>query len=111
MNVWLVAVMAPVDTRSVLRAGAGPPASEQVGLAHRCRAETVSYLAVRRQFGRVVGGFQAVWHRLADLHIAVEGARAAARYAAVTLADDPGDAPVAVAVAASVCGEVAVRTA
>lgn len=97
--------------RGGLLTGAGLLASEQVGLAHWCLTETVSYLAVRRQFGRVVGGFQAIKHRLADLHIAVEGARAAARYAAATLADDPGDAPVAVAVAASVCGEVAVRAA
>ncbi|MFD3561256.1 acyl-CoA dehydrogenase family protein [Streptomyces sp. NPDC058686] len=97
--------------RAGLFTGAGLLASEQVGLAQRCLAETVSYLAVRRQFGRVVGGFQAIKHRLADLHIAVEGAHAAARYAAATLADDPADAPVAVAVAASVCGEVAVRAA
>ncbi|MDI3418176.1 acyl-CoA dehydrogenase family protein [Streptomyces luteolus] len=97
--------------RTGLLTGAGVLASEQVGLAQWCLAETVSYLTVRRQFGRVVGGFQAIKHRLADLHIAVEGARAAARYAAATLADEPDDAPVAVAVAASVCGEVAVRAA
>ncbi|MFE7214202.1 acyl-CoA dehydrogenase family protein [Streptomyces sp. NPDC057611] len=97
--------------RAGLLRGAGLLASEQVGLAHWCLTETVSYLTVRRQFGRVVGGFQAIKHRLADLYIAVESARAAARYAAATLADDPIDAPVAVAVAASVCGEVAVRAA
>ncbi|MFC9493519.1 acyl-CoA dehydrogenase family protein [Streptomyces sp. NPDC056982] len=97
--------------RAGLLTGAGLLASEQVGLAHWCLTETVTYLTVRRQFGRVVGGFQAIKHRLADLHIAIEGARAAARYAAATLADDPTDAPVAVAVAASVCGEVAVRAA
>ncbi|MFE7234858.1 acyl-CoA dehydrogenase family protein [Streptomyces sp. NPDC057596] len=97
--------------RAGLLTGAGLLASEQVGLAHWCLTETVSYLTVRRQFGRVVGGFQAIKHRLADLYIAVEGARAAARYAAATLADDPADVPVAVAVAASVCGEVAVRAA
>ncbi|MFF4764051.1 acyl-CoA dehydrogenase family protein [Streptomyces sp. NPDC001292] len=97
--------------RAGLLTGAGLLASEQLGLAHWCLAETVSYLTVRRQFGRVVGGFQAIKHRLADLYIAVEGARAAARYAAATLADDPVDAPVAVAVAASACGEAAVRAA
>jgi alkylation response protein AidB-like acyl-CoA dehydrogenase len=97
--------------RAGLLMGAGLLASEQVGLAHRCLAETVSYLTVRRQFGRVIGGFQAIKHRLADLYIAVEGARAAARYAAAALADDLADAPVAVAVAASACGEVAVRAA
>ncbi|WP_405945053.1 acyl-CoA dehydrogenase family protein [Streptomyces sp. NBC_00932] len=97
--------------RAGLLTGAGLLASEQVGLAHWCLTETVSYLTERRQFGRVVGGFQAIKHRMADLHIAVESARAAARYAAAALADDPGDAPVAVAVAASVCSEVAVRAA
>ena len=48
---------------------------------------TIGYLKERRQFGRVVGGFQALKHRLADLYAEVEQADAAARYAAATLAD------------------------
>ncbi|MFC7494644.1 MULTISPECIES: acyl-CoA dehydrogenase family protein [unclassified Nocardioides] len=94
-----------------LRMGAGLLASEQVGVARWALETTIAYLKERRQFGRVVGGFQALKHRLADLYAEVEQADAAARYAAATLALDDHDAPVAVAVAASYCGEAAVHAA
>jgi alkylation response protein AidB-like acyl-CoA dehydrogenase len=94
-----------------LLTGAGLLAAEQVGLARWSLETTIAYLKERRQFGRVVGGFQALKHRLADLYAAVEQADAAARYAAATLAADDPDAPVAVAVAASFCSEVAVHAA
>lgn len=89
--------------------GAGLLAGEQVGLARWALETTIAYLKERRQFGRVVGGFQAIKHRLADLYAEVEQADAAARYAAATLALDDPDAQVAVAVAAAYCGEVAVH--
>ncbi|GAW52064.1 MULTISPECIES: acyl-CoA dehydrogenase family protein [unclassified Nocardioides] len=94
-----------------LLTGAGLLAAEQVGLARWSLETTIEYLQERRQFGRVVGGFQALKHRLADLYAAVEQADAAARYAAATLAADDPDAPVAVAVAASFCSEAAVHAA
>lgn len=92
-----------------LLTGAGLLAAEQVGVARWALETTVAYLKERRQFGRIVGGYQALKHRLADLYAAVEQADAAARYAAATLAEDHPDAPVAVAVAASYCGELAVH--
>lgn len=91
--------------------GAGLLAGEQVGVARWALETTIAYLKERRQFGRVVGGFQALKHRLADLYAEVEQADAAARYAAATLALGDADAPVAVAVAASFCGEAAVHAA
>ena len=91
--------------------GAGLLAAEQVGVARWALETTIGYLKERRQFGRVVGGFQALKHRLADLYAEVEQADAAARYAAGTLAADDADAPVAVAVAAAFCSEVAVHAA
>jgi alkylation response protein AidB-like acyl-CoA dehydrogenase len=94
-----------------LLTGAGLLASEQVGVARWSLETTIAYLKERRQFGRIVGGFQALKHRLADLYAEVEQADAAARYAAATLALDDPDAPVAVAVAAAYCGEVAVHAA
>jgi alkylation response protein AidB-like acyl-CoA dehydrogenase len=97
--------------RRGLEIGAGLLASEQLGLAQWCLATTLSYLKERRQFGRVVGGYQALKHRLADLYAAVESAAAAARYAAATLAADDADSPVATAVAQAWCGDVAVRAA
>ena len=94
-----------------LLTGAGLLAAEQVGIARWALETTIGYLKERRQFGRVVGGFQALKHRLADLYAEVEQADAAARYAAATLATDDADAPIAVAVAAAFCGEVAVHAA
>lgn len=97
--------------RAGLRVGAALLASEQVGVAEWCLEETVGYLRQRRQFGRIVGGFQALKHRLADLYVAVESARAAARYAAATVAAHDADAQLAAAVAQACGSEVAVQAA
>ncbi len=100
-----------VAVRRALMAGAALLASEQLGVAQWGLETTVAYLRDRRQFGRVVGGFQALKHRLADLYVVVEQARAAARYAAATLAEDDPDAEVAAAVAQAYCSDVAVKVA
>jgi alkylation response protein AidB-like acyl-CoA dehydrogenase len=94
-----------------LTAGAAMLASEQLGVADACLEMTVAYVKERRQFARPVGSFQALKHRLADLWVGVTQARAAARYAAACLAAEDPDAPVAVALAKSYCGDVAVRAA
>jgi alkylation response protein AidB-like acyl-CoA dehydrogenase len=94
-----------------LLVGAALLASEQVGVAQWCLDTTVAYLKERRQFGRVVGGFQSLKHRLADLYTLVEQARAAARYAAATLAEDDPDQEVAASVAQAYCADVAVKAA
>ena len=57
-------------------------AAEQAGGAERCLEAAVAYAGLRRQFGRPIGSFQAIKHKCADLLIAVESARSAARYAA-----------------------------
>ncbi|MFF4222867.1 acyl-CoA dehydrogenase family protein [Streptomyces abikoensis] len=57
-------------------------AAEAVGAADRALERTVGHARVREQFGRPIGSFQAVKHRLADLYVAVEAARSAAYYAA-----------------------------
>ena len=51
-------------------------AAEQVGAATRCLELTVGYSKERVQFGRPIGSFQALKHRMADLHVAVQAARA-----------------------------------
>ncbi|NJP31872.1 acyl-CoA dehydrogenase family protein [Micromonospora thermarum] len=94
-----------------LAAGAALLASEQVGVAQWCLDTTITYLKERRQFGRIVGGFQALKHRLADLFTDVEQASVAARYAAATLAAGDPDAEIAAAVAQAYCSDVAVRAA
>src|SRR6266545_4371360 len=96
---------------AALATGAALLASEQLGVAQWCLDTTVEYLKTRHQFGRPVGSFQALKHRLAELWVAVTQARAVARYAAGCLADDDPDLPVAVALAQAHCGPVAVRAA
>ena len=59
----------------------------------------------------MVGGFQAIKHRLADLYVVVESASAAARHAAVTTAEQDPDRTVAASVAQAYCSGAAVRAA
>ncbi|MEU9161245.1 acyl-CoA dehydrogenase family protein [Streptomyces sp. NPDC048424] len=75
-------------------------AAEQVGAAARALEETVRYAKDRIQFGRPIGSFQAVKHRLADMHTAVETAGALA--AAAAAADAP---PRLAAAAKSACSQ------
>jgi hypothetical protein len=58
------------DTAAILLA------AEQVGAAARCLELTVEYTKQRVQFGRQIGSFQALKHRMADLYVAVQSARA-----------------------------------
>ncbi|KDE99357.1 acyl-CoA dehydrogenase [Mycolicibacterium aromaticivorans JS19b1 = JCM 16368] len=51
-------------------------AAEQIGAATRCLELTVDYTKERVQFGRPIGSFQALKHRMADLYVAVQSARA-----------------------------------
>jgi alkylation response protein AidB-like acyl-CoA dehydrogenase len=97
--------------RRALLAGAALLASEQFGLARWCLETTLAYLKERRQFGRVVGGFQALKHRLADLYTEVESAGVAARYAAAALAAGDPDGEVAASLAQAYCADLAVRAA
>ncbi|MFI8278749.1 acyl-CoA dehydrogenase family protein [Streptomyces sp. NPDC085929] len=64
------------------RTAAAVLAAEAVGAAGQALARTVEHVRRREQFGRPVGSFQAVKHRLADLYVHVQAARSAAYYAA-----------------------------
>jgi alkylation response protein AidB-like acyl-CoA dehydrogenase len=59
--------------------------NEMVGGAQALLADTLGYTKVRFQFGRPIGSFQALKHRLADLHVDVELAKVAAWQSAVSL--------------------------
>ncbi|MET8802870.1 acyl-CoA dehydrogenase family protein [Streptomyces sp. NPDC004546] len=63
-------------------AAAAVLACEAVGAAERVLERTVEYVGQREQFGRPVGSFQAVKHRLADVYVGVQAARSAAYHAA-----------------------------
>lgn len=97
--------------RHALETGAGMLASEQVGLAQHCLDSTVEYVLTRYQFGRQIGSFQAVKHRLADLWTGVSTARATARNAADALSRSDDEAELAVAVAQAYCSDLAVLAA
>ncbi len=94
-----------------LTVGAALLASEQLGVAERCLEMTVEYLRTRYQFGRPVGSFQSLKHRLADLWTSISQAKAVARYAAACIADEDPDTAIAVAVAQAHVSAVAVRAA
>ncbi len=87
--------------------------AESVGAAEVVFESTVDYLKKRVQFGRTIGSFQAIKHRLADLLLQLEAMRAAAHYAALAFGDGLDDAAEAVATAgayvddtfARICGE------
>ncbi|MBW0113694.1 hypothetical protein I4J48_00250 [Pseudonocardia sp. KRD-169] len=67
--------------------------AEAVGGGTEVIARTVAYCTDRVQFGRPIGSFQAVRHRLADVTVQVEGARSLAYRAAWDLAAAERDAP------------------
>lgn len=94
-----------------LTAGAALLASEQLGLAEWCLDTTVKHLRDRFQFGRPLGSFQALKHRLADLAVDITASRAVARYAADCLATDSDDTAVGASLAQAHCATVAVRAA
>jgi alkylation response protein AidB-like acyl-CoA dehydrogenase len=104
---------APADpaVRAALETGAALLASEQLGVAQWCFDTTLGYVKQRKQFGRAIGSYQAIKHRLADLWIEVNSAAAAARYAAGTCARRDDDAAIAAAVAQAYCSGVAVHAA
>ncbi len=63
--------------RRALQQAAVLLAAEQLGGAQRCLDMAVAYAGTREQFGRAIGSFQAVKHRLADTLLDVETARSA----------------------------------
>ncbi|MEG0446384.1 MAG: acyl-CoA dehydrogenase family protein [Comamonas sp.] len=65
-------------------------AAEQVGVAERALNLAVDYTKERQQFGKVVGSFQSLKHRAAQMLVKVETARSAV-YAAAFIADTAGD--------------------
>lgn len=98
---------APLAIRRLL---ASALASEQAGAARGALDATVEYARTRVQFGREIGSFQAVRHRLADLYAEVEIATAAARAAAACDDLTRDDAAVLVETATSIGTETFLTT-
>jgi alkylation response protein AidB-like acyl-CoA dehydrogenase len=77
----------PVIERAVDQAIAALCA-EAVGIVTALNEATLNYLKTRKQFGTVIGSFQALQHRMADMFIAAEQARSMAIIAAMQAAGD-----------------------
>ena len=92
----------PLDVARLRDVAAAALAAEQAGTAARCLELTVEYAGSRRQFGRPIGSFQALKHRMADMHVLVETAESAALAAALAAADE---LPLRAAVAQAHCAE------
>jgi alkylation response protein AidB-like acyl-CoA dehydrogenase len=91
----------------VLNVGRGAVASEMVGLSEEVFGRTVNYLKERKQFGKLIGEFQALQHRAAQLYIEIEITRAAVLKALQTLDTNFDNAAAAVAVAKARAGATA----
>jgi len=92
---------------NLLDIGRGSVASEMVGLSDEVFGRTVTYLKERKQFGKLIGEFQALQHRAAQLYIDIEITRAAVLKALQTLDGDFDNATAAVAVAKARAGSTA----
>jgi alkylation response protein AidB-like acyl-CoA dehydrogenase len=92
---------------AALAAGRIAAAAELLGVADEAFARTVEYLKQRRQFGRLIGEFQALQHRAAHLYTELELTRAAVLHAQRQLDARAADAPEAVAVAKARAGRTA----
>lgn len=74
-------------------------ASEQLGSSEAILEKTQAFVLERQQFGRQIGSFQAVKHRLADMMVLNEAAKSAAWYAACVADEYPNELSVAAATA------------
>jgi alkylation response protein AidB-like acyl-CoA dehydrogenase len=83
-------------------------ALEAVGIAQKALELGVEHAKSREQFGRPIGVYQAVSHRLADTYVETELARSLAYWAAWCVAEQDEQAPLAIAAAKSYAADTAV---
>ncbi|MBV8360620.1 MAG: acyl-CoA/acyl-ACP dehydrogenase [Deltaproteobacteria bacterium] len=86
-------------------------ANEMVGGAQALLDSAVNYAKLRVQFGRTIGSFQAIKHRLADMLLDVELAKSAAYYAAQAAAVDDPEWPALASLAKAAASETYLHTA
>jgi alkylation response protein AidB-like acyl-CoA dehydrogenase len=99
------------DVNRAYEFGVLATAAQLVGAAETLLNNAVDYAKQRTQFGRVIGSYQAIKHKLADVHIAIELARPLVYGAALSL--EPRDISAAKAAAAEaglLAGRAALQT-
>ena len=79
------------DVARAYEFGALATAAQLVGAGQALLDAAVGYAKQRAQFGRIIGSYQAIKHKLADVHIALELARPLVYGAALSLADRSSD--------------------
>ncbi|MCZ7530175.1 MAG: acyl-CoA dehydrogenase [Acidimicrobiia bacterium] len=84
-------------------------AADLLGVAETALEMTTAYAKERTQFGRPIGSFQAVSHRLADLLVDVEISRSLLYAACLALDEDQADASALVSAAKAFASDTAVR--
>ncbi|KHO21240.1 acyl-CoA dehydrogenase family protein [Mycolicibacterium setense] len=87
--------------------GAAAVGAEAVGAMRKVLADTVEYCKQRQQFGQPIGSFQALQHRMVDMHMEVEQASAAVYLAVLNLDADPAQRAKAVSAAKATIGRAA----
>ena len=95
----LPGALGAASVRRLMDRAAAMMAFEQVGGAHAALLMARDYAQNRYAFGRPIGSFQAIKHKLADVYVAVELARSNAYYGAWALHTDAAELPLAAAVA------------
>ena len=80
-------------------------AAEMAGCASAALDMAVAYAKQRQQFGQLIGSFQAIKHKCADMIVALETSRSAAYYAAWAISEDMWDVASAVSMAKAYCGD------
>jgi alkylation response protein AidB-like acyl-CoA dehydrogenase len=86
------------DSAAVIRAhdlARAATANLLVGVAQRLLDMVRGYSLERRQFGQLIGSFQALKHRMADIAVAIESARGLSWYAAYAASHEPDNAGLA----------------
>ena len=106
------AVLGQVDAgwetlSAALDAARAAAAAELLGLADEVFERTVDYLKERRQFGRVIGEFQGLQHRAAELYCELEITRSVVLQAQQQLDAKPDGASRAVSMAKARAGRTA----
>ena len=80
--------------------------AEMVGGAERAMEMCLDYAKTRVQFGRQIGGFQAIKHKIADMKLLVEHAKSVVYYAAWAVDGDAAAAPRAASMAKAYCSDM-----
>ncbi|TML18745.1 MAG: acyl-CoA dehydrogenase [Actinobacteria bacterium] len=102
-------LLAPTGVLAEIRARALTAlALESCGVAGRALELAIEHVSTREQFGRPIGAYQAVSHRLADAYTQLELSRSLALWAAWCVAESDEQATVAAAAAKSSAAETAV---